>query len=117
MASVDLVAMEDWSEEELEARFGDTPIKRAQRQGFLRNVAVAFGNWGSEEAVPALKKLLADPEPLVRGHAAWALGRIGSREARCSRRSPGSRRSSRYCGRDPAGLGLNIGNSNLGSEA
>jgi epoxyqueuosine reductase len=25
---------------------------------------------------------LADPEPLVRGHAVWALGRVGSTEAR-----------------------------------
>src|SRR5690606_9457401 len=56
-------------------------IRRARRAGFLRNVAVALGNWGSPEAVPALVRALADPEPLVRGHAAWALGRIGSASA------------------------------------
>ena len=29
-----------------------------------------------------LARALSDPEPLVRGHAAWALGRVGSAEAR-----------------------------------
>ncbi|HEX2210366.1 MAG TPA: HEAT repeat domain-containing protein, partial [Longimicrobium sp.] len=48
----------------------------------LRNVAVALGNWGAPEAVPALAVALNDEEPLVRGHAAWALGRIGTEAAR-----------------------------------
>jgi epoxyqueuosine reductase len=56
-------------------------IRRAKRSGFLRNVAVALGNWGSPEAVPVLVAALSDEEPLVRGHAAWALSRIGSPEA------------------------------------
>jgi epoxyqueuosine reductase len=43
--------------------------------------AVALGNWGSPEAVPALVAALEDEEPLVRGHAAWALGRIASGSA------------------------------------
>lgn len=57
-------------------------IRRAGRAGFLRNVAVALGNWGAAEAIPVLAAALEDEEPLVRGHAAWALGRIGSPEAR-----------------------------------
>jgi epoxyqueuosine reductase len=57
-------------------------IRRAGYAGFRRNVAVALGNWGSPEAVPALLAALADREPLVRGHAAWALGRIASEEGR-----------------------------------
>ncbi|MGH7465133.1 MAG: tRNA epoxyqueuosine(34) reductase QueG [Longimicrobiales bacterium] len=59
-------------------------IRRAKRAGFLRNVAVALGNWGSDEAVPVLVEALSDSEPLVRGHAAWALGRIASAEARAA---------------------------------
>jgi epoxyqueuosine reductase len=44
-----------------------------------RNAAVALGNSLDRAAVPALMQALAeDPHPLVRGHAAWALGRIGS---------------------------------------
>jgi epoxyqueuosine reductase len=42
---------------------------------------VALGNLRDPAAVPALAGALADPEPLVRGHAAWALGQIGRREA------------------------------------
>ncbi len=54
-----------------------SPIRRAGRDGLLRNVAVALGNWGSGEAVPALARALEREGPLVRMHAAWALGRIG----------------------------------------
>jgi epoxyqueuosine reductase len=54
-------------------------IRRAGRAGFLRNVAVALGNWGAAEAVPALARALVGEESLVRAHAAWALGRIGAR--------------------------------------
>jgi epoxyqueuosine reductase len=70
------------TQEEFSARFKGSPIKRAKRRGLLRNVAVALGNWGAPEAVPALAVALNDEEPLVRGHAAWALGRIGTEAAR-----------------------------------
>lgn len=50
-----------------------------------RNAAVALGNGLDRAAVPALEAALeADPSPLVRGHAAWALGRIGSPRARAA---------------------------------
>ena len=42
---------------------------------------VALGNWGSDEAVPVLASALSDSDPLVRGHAAWALGEVASPEA------------------------------------
>jgi epoxyqueuosine reductase len=42
---------------------------------------VALGNIQNAEAVPALIHALNDEEPLVRGHAAWALGRIDTAEA------------------------------------
>jgi epoxyqueuosine reductase len=58
-----------------------SPIRRAGRAGFARNVCVALGNWGSPAAVPVLSLALADPDPLVRPHAAWALGKVGSAEA------------------------------------
>ncbi|WP_331123309.1 HEAT repeat domain-containing protein [Longimicrobium sp.] len=70
------------TQEEFSARFKGSPIKRAKRRGLLRNVAVALGNWGVPEAVPALAVALNDEEPLVRGHAAWALGRVGTEAAR-----------------------------------
>ncbi|MFN8542675.1 MAG: tRNA epoxyqueuosine(34) reductase QueG [Candidatus Binatia bacterium] len=61
-----------------ERRFAGSPIRRARRAGLLRNVAVALGNSGNPDAVPPLVRALGDPEPLVRGHAAWALGRLGA---------------------------------------
>ncbi len=58
--------------------FSGSPVTRTRRKGLLRNVCVALGNWGVEEAVPTLVSALSDTAPLVRGHAAWALGRVGS---------------------------------------
>jgi epoxyqueuosine reductase len=47
----------------------------------LRNVCVALGNAGDPAAIPALSRALAgDRSALVRGHAAWALGRLAARE-------------------------------------
>jgi epoxyqueuosine reductase len=58
-------------------RFRGTAVLRAKRRGLVRNACIAAGNWGDPATIPALSHLLTDPEPLVRGHAAWALGRIG----------------------------------------
>lgn len=66
------------TQEEFSRRFKGSAVKRTKRRGLLRNVAVALGNWGSPEAIPALAAALNDDEALVRGHAAWALGRIGT---------------------------------------
>jgi epoxyqueuosine reductase len=40
-----------------------------------------LGNVGDQESVPALVRALNGEPALVRGHAAWALGRIGGDEA------------------------------------
>ena len=63
-------------------RFRGRAIKRTKRRGLLRNAAVALGNVGDERHVPSLSRALEDPEPIVRGHAAWALGRIGGDRSR-----------------------------------
>jgi epoxyqueuosine reductase len=75
---IDLMKM---TEDEWDLFSRGSAVRRAKREGFLRNVAVALGNWGSPAAVPVLADALRDLEPLVRGHAAWALGRIGGAEA------------------------------------
>jgi epoxyqueuosine reductase len=76
-----LIELMGLSQEEFSRRFKNSPVKRAKRRGLLRNVAVALGNWGSPEAVPVLSVALSDEESLIRGHAAWALGRIVSEGA------------------------------------
>jgi epoxyqueuosine reductase len=77
----ELIPLLSLDKDEFRRRFRGSPIARAKRRGFLRNVAVALGNSKSREAIPALIHALNDEEPLVRGHAAWALGQIGSRSA------------------------------------
>ena len=77
----DLIPLLALSEEEFRRRFKGSPILRAKRRGFLRNVAVALGNLKCREAVPALIQALEDSDPLVRRHAAWALGQIDSVES------------------------------------
>ena len=71
---LDILAMDEAA---FTARFADSPIKRIKRRRLLRNAAVAAGNWGNEKAIPLLIDLLDDPDPILRGHAAWALGEIG----------------------------------------
>ncbi len=78
---ISLLALDDAGFRE---RFSHSPIKRAKRRGLLRNVCVALGNLGDPVAIPALIAALGDAEPLVRGHAAWALGRLGGPEARAA---------------------------------
>jgi epoxyqueuosine reductase len=79
-----LIELRGMDQAEFSRRFKGSPVKRAKRRGLLRNVAVALGNWGSPAAVPVLAQAQAlhDEESLIRGHAAWALGRIGTESAR-----------------------------------
>ncbi|MBV9229083.1 MAG: tRNA epoxyqueuosine(34) reductase QueG [Chloroflexi bacterium] len=79
--SPELIPLLALTEEEFRERFRRSPIKRTKRRGLLRNVCVALGNSGDPRAVSALIGALHDYEPLVRGHAAWALGRIGGKQA------------------------------------
>jgi epoxyqueuosine reductase QueG len=71
-----LVSLMRMTYEERDEWTRGSAIRRAGYAGLRRNVAVALGNWAAEEAVPVLVEALSDPEPLVRGHAAWALGEI-----------------------------------------
>jgi epoxyqueuosine reductase len=65
-------------------RYRRTAIWRTKRRGLQRNACVVLGNRRDPIAVPALVvvALNAGADPVVRGHAAWALGRIGGTAAR-----------------------------------
>lgn len=67
-------------------RFAGTPMLRTKRRGVLRNVCVALGNVGGDDALPALEKAACDSEPLIREHATWAIDQIRSRAARTTPR-------------------------------
>jgi epoxyqueuosine reductase len=78
VAQPDLAEEISLSPEAFKLKFKGSPLKRAKRGGYLRNVALALGNSGDTQAEEPLTAALADDaEPLVRGHAAWALGQIG----------------------------------------
>lgn len=87
----DLPALMALTDEEFRELFRGSPVKRAKRRGLLRNVAVALGNSHDPAALPPLSAALHDHEPLVRGHAAWALGELGVPEgaARLAAMLPG----------------------------
>lgn len=66
-------------EESFRRTFEGSPIRRARRSGFLRNVCVALGNVGTVDDLEALQRVAADGDPLIAEHARWAIGRIRSR--------------------------------------
>lgn len=79
----DFLAMDD---ESFRVIFRRSPIKRIKRARFLRNVCVALGNTGDRDDLPALEAAAADPDPLIAGHAAWAIGEITRRAGTAANR-------------------------------
>lgn len=63
-------------------RLRASPMKRPRLAGLRRNAALAMAHRRDPRYVPELARALADEDPLVRGHAAWALGCLGGAEAR-----------------------------------
>ena len=56
--------------------FSGSPIKRIGRDRFIRNVLIAIGNSNEPSLAAVAEDLTADPSPLVRAMAVWALGRL-----------------------------------------
>ena len=69
----DLAALDDRT---FRTIFSGSPIKRTGRDRFVRNVLIAIGNCGDATVLPAAKRLLSDPSPLVRAMAVWASRRL-----------------------------------------
>ncbi len=80
---IDLLALDDVT---FEARYRGTVVRRTGRQGLVRNAAIALGNAGDRTALPALTaSAAADPDPVVREAASWAIERLaGTTEARAN---------------------------------
>jgi epoxyqueuosine reductase len=76
LVAVDPVELLGLSEEEFRHRFRSTALWRPRRRGLLRNAALVLGNRGDPAALPALRRALQDPEPLVREAAQWAVDQI-----------------------------------------
>ena len=75
-----LLPLLELNDDEFSTRFRNSAIKRAKRVGLQRNVCVALGNIGDPVSGPALTRSLSAPDPVIREHAAWALGRLGSQQ-------------------------------------
>ena len=76
-----LLAMDD---QQFRARYRGSAVTRTKRRGLVRNACVALGNLRDEASIGPLLSVVHDPSSgsIIRGHAAWALGRIGGRRAR-----------------------------------
>ena len=69
----DLIGLDDAA---FRALFSGSPVKRIGRDRFIRNVLIAAGNSGDRALAPAVRQLLEDASPLVRGAAVWALAEL-----------------------------------------
>ncbi|MDA1018388.1 MAG: tRNA epoxyqueuosine(34) reductase QueG [Planctomycetota bacterium] len=63
---------------DFQSRFSGTPLERTGRAAVLRNAAIVLGNTRDDQFIGVLGASLNDAEPLIRGAAAWALGRISN---------------------------------------
>lgn len=70
---VEILGMDEAS---FRARFSGTSFMRARWDGMRRNACIVLGNQRDPSGEPALVRALADPDPVVREHARWALHRI-----------------------------------------
>jgi epoxyqueuosine reductase len=71
-----------WSDAQFRAHTRGSPLRRARREGLLRNAAIALGNRGARRALPVLQRAaVEDPSAVVRDAAQWALERIAARSS------------------------------------
>jgi epoxyqueuosine reductase len=80
LEKLDLIEVLSLSEEAFRRRFRGTALLRTKRSGLVRNAALVLGNTGDAAALPALRRALDDPEPVVREAARWAIQEIESRQ-------------------------------------
>ena len=83
-SSVPLIPLLEISEEEYRARFRHNQVgaRWVRRECIQRNAAIALGNIGDPVAVASLVRTLESPNPMLKGHVAWALGKIGGKRAK-----------------------------------
>jgi epoxyqueuosine reductase len=67
-----------------ESRFSGSALERAGRDQLVRNACLAAANDRQAQLAPLLADRLHDASPIVRGHAAWALGKMAAPDARAA---------------------------------
>ncbi|MED4782416.1 tRNA epoxyqueuosine(34) reductase QueG [Brevibacillus choshinensis] len=77
-----LLPLLDMSNKEFKEKFGLSSSSWRGKKPIQRNAILALAHFKDKTAVPQLSRLLeSDPRPVIRGTAAWALGKIGGDEA------------------------------------
>lgn len=74
---LDLVSLVALDQQGFEERFAGSAMMRPKRVGMQRNAVLAMAHHGERYREPLRRVVLEHPEPLVRRHAAWALGQLG----------------------------------------
>jgi len=82
LAALDPERILAMDETEFRARYSGSSLMRARWDGMRRNACLVLGNQRRPGSAPSLARALGDEDPVVRGHAAWALGQIGGPVAR-----------------------------------
>lgn len=65
-----------WDESTFAGRMQGSPMRRLKLHRFKRNICVVLGNVGTAEDLPALRTVAEGDDPMVAGHARWAIARI-----------------------------------------
>ncbi|CEP67168.1 Epoxyqueuosine reductase-QueG [Moorella glycerini] len=74
----DLATIITMDKEQFNRTFGPTALAWRGKTVLQRNAAIALGNLGDPGAMVSLAQALRAPAAILRGHAAWALGRLGA---------------------------------------
>jgi epoxyqueuosine reductase len=80
LVNPDLAELARITPDEFRRRFRGSPIARTKYTGLMRNVAVAMGNSGNPGYISELERLAAGGDDVISEHAAWAMGKLKSRE-------------------------------------
>jgi epoxyqueuosine reductase len=116
---VDLAALLAADDATLRRRFGHFYLPGRRIRYLRRNALVALGNAGGERAVEVAGAYLRHEDPLLRAHAAWALGALGGPGARARlaaaarEADPAEREEIEQAGRE-AGPGVGDGGARRG---
>jgi len=80
---IPLIPLLQITEGQFQNYFAYNQISMRPREAIKRNAVLALGNIGdTRAAVPLIKVLQEDDNLMVRGHTAWALGKIGGEKAK-----------------------------------
>ena len=82
-SKIPLIPLLQITEEKFQSYFAYNQIAMRPKEAIKRNAVLTLGNIGDPRAVVPLIKVLQENDNLmIRGHAAWALGKIGGEKAK-----------------------------------